>query len=209
MWPCQRVRHATVAAWRRAMKTTVRQARPLRAPLVALVISLIGSPAPFAQEISVLPSAETMQPHSNVDVSTLPTAGNGAPAGPRLEGTPLTVRDAQAPSEGNHMIRRLLSGCAIAQAVSPGAAGAAEGVPSDQSEPPPGGVTVGVYDPAGQSPPTISWPPYPAPPPPGFHWQHSGSPAIKLDPATRQPLPDQWTGAWVLVRDGYTMPKMR
>ena len=67
---------------------------------------------------------------------------------------------------------------------------------------------VGVYDPTGQSPQQISWPPYPADPPAGFHWQHSGSPAIRLDPSTGQPAPGQFTGRWVLVRDGYTMPKM-
>ena len=70
-------------------------------------------------------------------------------------------------------------------------------------------VTVGVYDPSGQSPPTISWTPYPADPPAGFHWEHSGRPAAARDPKTGQPLPGQLTGGWVLVRDGYTMPKMR
>jgi len=84
-----------------------------------------------------------------------------------------------------------------------------ESVPSGQDATPAGPATVGVGDPTGQSPPTISWLPYPAAPLPGFHWRHSGSPAIRLDPTTRQPLPDQWTGAWVLVRDGYTMPKMQ
>jgi hypothetical protein len=53
------------------------------------------------------------------------------------------------------------------------------------------------------------WQPYPAPPPAGFHWQHTGSPAIKLDPTTGQPLPGQRVGSWILVRDGYSMPKVR
>jgi hypothetical protein len=69
-------------------------------------------------------------------------------------------------------------------------------------------TVVSVYDPTGQSPQQIAWPPYPAEPPAGFHWQHSGSPAIRLDPSTGQPLPGQFTGGWLLVRDGYTMPKI-
>jgi hypothetical protein len=70
-----------------------------------------------------------------------------------------------------------------------------------------GAITVHVYDPTGQSPAEISWQAYPAAPP-GFHWQRSGSPAIKVDPQGR-PLPGQFTGTWVLVRDGYRMPTMR
>jgi len=69
-------------------------------------------------------------------------------------------------------------------------------------------TTVDVYDPTGESPAQISWQAYPAQPPPGFHWQHSGSPAIQLD-AQGRPLPGQLTGAWILVRDGYQMPTMK
>ena len=69
-------------------------------------------------------------------------------------------------------------------------------------------TTVHVYDPTGQSPAQISWQAYPAPPPPGFHWQHTGSPAIQVDPQGR-PLPGQNTGAWILVRDGYQMPSIK
>jgi hypothetical protein len=69
-------------------------------------------------------------------------------------------------------------------------------------------VTVNVYGPTGQSPAQSTWQAYPAPPPPGFHWQHTGSPAIQVDPEGR-PLPGQSTGTWVLVRDGYRMPTMR
>ena len=72
-----------------------------------------------------------------------------------------------------------------------------------------GMATVGVYDPTGQSPREIQWPPYPAEPPPGFHWQETGSPAIKVDPTTGQPLPGQFTDRWILVRDGYRMPQMK
>ena len=70
-------------------------------------------------------------------------------------------------------------------------------------------VPVAVFDPTKQSPSEMLWQPYPAPPPAGFHWQHTGSPAIKLDPATGQPLPGQRAGSWILVRDGYSMPKVR
>ncbi len=70
-------------------------------------------------------------------------------------------------------------------------------------------IPVAVYDPTRQSPAEMRWPPYPAPPPAGFHWQHTGNPAIKVDPATGQPLPGQPVGSWILVRDGYSMPKMR
>jgi hypothetical protein len=78
---------------------------------------------------------------------------------------------------------------------------------SSSGDLPDGQTMVSVYDPTGQSPLTIVWAPYPAPPPPGFHWQHSGRPAVLLDPKTREPLPDEWTGTWVLVRDGHAMPK--
>ena len=67
---------------------------------------------------------------------------------------------------------------------------------------------VPVWDPTGASSSEIAWPPYPATPPPGFHWQHTGSPAIKLDPATGRSLPGQ-LGRWILVRDGYRMPTMK
>jgi hypothetical protein len=86
-----------------------------------------------------------------------------------------------------------------------------EGCAGQPSAPDPAAAattTVHVYDPTGQSPAQISWQAYPAPPPPGFHWQHSGSPAIQVDPQGR-PLPGQFTGTWVLVRDGYQMPMMR
>jgi len=70
-------------------------------------------------------------------------------------------------------------------------------------------IPVAVFDPTKQSPSEMLWQPYPAPPPAGFHWQHTGSPAIKLDPATGRPLPGQRVGSWILVRDGYSMPKVR
>lgn len=84
--------------------------------------------------------------------------------------------------------------------------GAAQPGPPD----PVGGAsgTVHVYDPTGQSPVQISWQAFPAPPPPGFHWQHTGSPTIQVDPQGR-PLPGQFTGTWILVRDGYQMPTMK
>jgi len=68
---------------------------------------------------------------------------------------------------------------------------------------------VAVYDPTRQSPAEMMWQPYPASPPAGFHWQHTGSPAVKVDPATGQPLSGQPVGSWILVRDGYSMPKVR
>jgi len=70
-------------------------------------------------------------------------------------------------------------------------------------------IPVAVFDPTKQSPSEMMWQPYPASPPAGFHWQHTGSPAIKLDPATGQPRPGQLAGSWILVRDGYSMPKVR
>ena len=84
------------------------------------------------------------------------------------------------------------------------------GCAAQQGTPDPAGAatTVHVYDPTGQSPAEISWQVYPAPPPTGFHWQHTGSPAIQVDPQGR-PLPGQFTGTWILVRDGYQMPMMR
>lgn len=102
-----------------------------------------------------------------------------------------------------------LLGDALAQAVVPHGGGEPESGASQQRAPRAGFVAIGVYDPTGQSPNTMTWLPYPAAPPPRFHWQHSGSPAVRLDPTIGQPLPGQWAGAWVLVRDGYTMPKMR
>ena len=72
-----------------------------------------------------------------------------------------------------------------------------------------GRVAVSIYDPTGRSPEQIMWKPYPASPPEGFHWQESGSPSTKLDPLTGQPLPGQITSRWILVRDGYSMPKIR
>ena len=59
-----------------------------------------------------------------------------------------------------------------------------EGCAAQPSAPDPAGAaaTVHVDDPTGQSPAQISWQAYPAPPPPGFHWQHTGSPAIQVDP---------------------------
>jgi hypothetical protein len=102
-----------------------------------------------------------------------------------------------------------LLGSAIAQAVIPHGRGASESGVKQQGEPQAGTVSIGIYDPTGQSPDTMTWLSYPAAPPSGFHWQHSGSPAIRLDPTTGQPLAGQSTGTWVLVRDGYTMPKMR
>lgn len=60
---------------------------------------------------------------------------------------------------------------------------------------------VGVYDPTGQWPSsTMNWPQYPAAPPSGFHWQDAGSTAIRAD----QPF----TPHMILVRDGFTMPRM-
>ena len=88
----------------------------------------------------------------------------------------------------------VVPGCA-AQPTAPGPAGGAA-------------TTVHVYDPTSRSPAQISWQAYPAPPPPGFHWQHTGSPAIQVDPQGR-PLPGQNTGTWILVRDGYQMPTMK
>lgn len=70
-------------------------------------------------------------------------------------------------------------------------------------------IPVAVYDPTKPSPSEMMWQPYPATPPAGFHWQHTGSPAIKLDPSTGQPFPGQPIGSWILVRDGYSMPKVR
>jgi hypothetical protein len=71
-----------------------------------------------------------------------------------------------------------------------------------------GATAVHVWDPTGQSPAEIRWQPYPAPPPPGFHWQDTGSPAIQVDPQGR-PLPGSLTAKWILVRDGYQMPRMK
>ncbi|MBI1847347.1 MAG: hypothetical protein HYR86_10290 [Candidatus Rokubacteria bacterium] len=68
---------------------------------------------------------------------------------------------------------------------------------------------VAVFDPTGQSPQQMAWPPYPAAPPPGYHWQETGSPAIRIDPATRQPVTGPIVNQWILVRDGYTMPQIR
>ena len=70
-------------------------------------------------------------------------------------------------------------------------------------------IRVAVFDPTGRSPAEMRWQPYPAPPPAGFHWQHTGSTALKVDPATGRPLPGQPGGSWILVRDGYSMPKVR
>jgi len=70
-------------------------------------------------------------------------------------------------------------------------------------------IPVAIYDPTKQSPSEMMWQPYPASPPAGFHWQHTGSPSIKLDPSTGQPLSGQGVGSWILVRDGYSMPKVR
>ena len=70
-------------------------------------------------------------------------------------------------------------------------------------------IPVAVFDPTKQSPTEMMWQPYPAPPPAGFHWQHTGSPALKVDPTTGRPLPGQPAGSWILVRDGYSMPKVR
>ena len=70
-------------------------------------------------------------------------------------------------------------------------------------------IPVAVFDPTRQSPSEMRWPPYPAPPPAGFHWQHTGSPAIRVDPTTGQPRPGPGAGSWILVRDGYSMPKVR
>ena len=85
-----------------------------------------------------------------------------------------------------------------------GSPSAAQGSPMQTQE-----IPVAVFDPTKQSPAEMMWQPYPAPPPAGFHWQHTGSPAIKLDPTTSQPLPGQHVGSWILVRDGYSMPKVR
>jgi len=110
----------------------------------------------------------------------------------------MSTRDAlEALSSGLALILTLgvvVQGCA-AQPAGPNPSGGAA-------------TTVHVYDPTGQSPAQISWQAYPATPPPGFHWQHSGSPAIQVDPEGR-PLPGQFTGTWVLVRDGYRMPMMK
>ena len=84
---------------------------------------------------------------------------------------------------------------------SPGAAHGSDMKPQE--------THVAVYDPTRQSPAEMMWQPYPAPPPAGFHWQHTGSPAVKVDPATGQPLSGQPVGSWILVRDGYSMPKVR
>src|SRR5262249_5535200 len=73
----------------------------------------------------------------------------------------------------------------------------------------PEGPQGGVYDPTSHPPAEMMWQPYPASPPAGFHWQHTGSPAVKVDPATGQPLSGQPVGSWILVRDGYSMPKVR
>ena len=89
-----------------------------------------------------------------------------------------------------------------------GALGAASDVGGEGTAVP-GSVVIGIYDPTGESPASISWPPYPAAPPSGFHWQHSGSPPVRWDPRTGQPVPGQRRGKWVLVRDGYTMPTMQ
>ena len=70
-------------------------------------------------------------------------------------------------------------------------------------------TTVGVYDPTGQSPQEIQWQPYPATPPPGFHWQRTGGPAVQADPTTGHPLPGEFIGGWVLVRDGSVMPQIK
>jgi len=84
---------------------------------------------------------------------------------------------------------------------SPGAAHGSDMKPQE--------THVAVYDPTRQSPAEMMWQPYPAPPPAGFHWQHTGSPTVKVDPATGQPLSGQPVGSWILVRDGYSMPKVR
>jgi hypothetical protein len=73
----------------------------------------------------------------------------------------------------------------------------------------PATTTVGVYDPTGQSPQEIQWPPYPADPPPGFHWQRTGGPAVQIDPITGHPLPGRFIGGWILVRDGHVMPQIK
>ena len=91
----------------------------------------------------------------------------------------------------------------FAQLGSTGPRGA-QGSPMQAQE-----IPVAIFDPTRQSPAEMMWQPYPAPPPPGFHWQHTGSPAVKLDPTTGQPRPGQPTGSWILVRDGYSMPKVR
>ena len=70
-------------------------------------------------------------------------------------------------------------------------------------------IPVAVFDPTRQSPAEMMWQPHPAPPPAGFHWQHTGSTALKFNPATGRPLPGQPAGSWILVRDGYSMPKVR
>jgi hypothetical protein len=95
-------------------------------------------------------------------------------------------------------------GAETAAQVRVGGPSAAPGSPMQTQE-----IPVAVFDPTKQSPSEMVWQPYPAPPPAGFHWQHTGSPAIKLDPTTSQPLPGQHVGSWILVRDGYSMPKVR
>lgn len=106
----------------------------------------------------------------------------------------MTTRWVLAALSSGLALAALAPGCA-AQPATPGSAGGAA-------------TTVHVYDPTSQSPAQISWQAYPAPPPPGFHWQHTGSPAIQVDPQGR-PLPGQMTGAWILVRDGYNMPTIK
>ena len=96
-------------------------------------------------------------------------------------------------------IGSLWAGWVMAQTGTAGRPGAQENAPAPGNEAA-SAVIVGVYDPTGQSPASISWPAYPASPPPGFHWQHSGR------PGGAQGLS---VGGWVLVRDGYTMPTIR
>ena len=98
----------------------------------------------------------------------------------------------------------LLTGAEIAAQLSTGSQRVAQGTQMQTHE-----TRVAVFDPTKQSPSEMVWQPYPAAPPVGFHWQHTGSLAIKLDPATGQPLSGQRVGSWILVRDGYSMPKVR
>ena len=98
----------------------------------------------------------------------------------------------------------LLTGAETAAELGGGSPSVAQGSQMQAQE-----IPVAVYDPTKQSPSEMVWQPYPAPPPAGFHWQHTGSLAIKLDPTTGQPLPGQRAGSWILVRDGYSMPKVR
>jgi hypothetical protein len=107
---------------------------------------------------------------------------------------PVTARWVLAVLSSGLALGAIALGCA-AQTPTPGSAGGAA-------------TTVHVYDPTARSPAQISWQAYPAPPPAGFHWQHTGSPAIQVDPQGR-PLPGQNTGSWILVRDGYDMPTMK